>query len=401
MATTRSPRFVQAETVMPTVSYRSPVNPAPSAPPPAPPRARAASPAPYAQQPAPRGPAPAPRARQATPPHAAPAVRVVPMLPLEAEPSVVEMMPMARQPQRTPHVVPMLPLETENSVIEKMPVAPRGGQAPQQAFVPLAPRACDLTVVFSCRGGSGATTLAVNTAAMVARAGRSVCVVDLDLQLGDVCTALDLASPTSLSAVAREAHSLDAVSLRRRLAQHGSGICALSQAGHVDDLDPQLAARMPQLLTTLRANFDHVVVDGVRDFGDLSLAALEVATRILLVVTQDVPSVRRAARVLTLLQHLGIDDSKVALVLNRTVRRAAIDDAAIERALAKTIAARVREDGRVGESLDAGALLVDVARSRPVVDDIAVVTALCRPADPTASTRRAPRSLFSFLRGGK
>jgi pilus assembly protein CpaE len=226
-------------------------------------------------------------------------------------------------------------------------------------------------------------------------------VLDLDLQLGDVCTALDLASPTSLSAVAREAHTLDAVSLRRRLAQHGSGVCALSQAGHVDDLDPQLASRMPQLLTTLRANFDHVVVDGVRDFGDLSLAALEVATRILLVVTQDVPSVRRAARVLTLLAHLGIDDSKVAVVINRSVRRAAIDDSAIERALAKPIAARVREDGRVPESLDAGALLVDVARSRPIVDDIAAVTALCRPADPTASTRRAPRSLFSFLRGGK
>ncbi len=372
MATNRPPqRFLQAETVLPTMSYRGPI--APQAQPQAHAAPRAAAPA------SPR--APMPPAQQ---------VRVVPTAPPKLPAESV-------QPVR---VVPRVQIDMEPSVIERMPMPPRVAAPPAPAFVPLAPRRCELTVMFSCRGGSGATTLAVNTAAMIARAGRSVCLVDLDLQLGDVCTALDLESQTSLMAVAREAQTLDAVSLRRRLAQHGSGICALSQAGHLDDLDPhQLAARLPSLLDTLRANFEHVVVDGVRDFGDLSLAAIEAATRILLVVTQDVASVRRAARVLSLLGSLGIDDSKVSIVLNRAVRRAAVDEAAIERALAKAIAARVREDGRVADSLDNGALLVDVARSRPIVGDIAGLAALCRPADPTTSVR-APRRWFQLFRGG-
>ncbi|MBA3464928.1 MAG: AAA family ATPase [Deltaproteobacteria bacterium] len=288
-----------------------------------------------------------------------------------------------------------VPVVEEYSVIEQLPRAPRA-TPPEVQVAQTAPRG-ELTVVFGCRGGAGSTTLAVNTAAMLARGAKSVCLVDLDLQLGDVCVALDLEPQTSLSAVAREAHALDAASLRRRLVQHGSGVCALTQAGHVEDLDPALPARLPLLLDTLRGHFDHVVVDGVRDFGDVSLAALEQATRILVVVTQDVASVRRAARVLTLLARLGIADGRCALVVNRAVRRAAIDDASIERALGMKIAARVREDGRVGEALDAGALLVDVARSRPIATDLATVATLCKTKEaPRTSTPR--RGLFGWLR---
>ena len=259
----------------------------------------------------------------------------------------------------------------EASVVERMPQA-----TPVPAPLPRQVRRGALTVVFGCRGGSGATTLAINTAAQLVRAGRSVCVVDLDLHLGDVFVALDLEAPTSLAAVAREAGSLDATSLRRRLAQHASGLCALSQAGHVDDLDATLPQRLPGLLDTLREHFDHVIVDGVRDFGDAALPALEAATQVLVVVTQDVPSVRRAARVLGILRRLGVDESRARLVVNRAVRGAAIDDTAIERALALKVAARVREDDRVARALDDGVLLLDIARTRKIAGDLAAVATL-------------------------
>jgi Flp pilus assembly CpaE family ATPase len=354
MAADRTPRFKAADTVLETVTYR-PVTPA-----------RQTPPAPPA-----RLPRVEPVAGGHT--HARPA----------AAPRFVE-------------------IHQEASVIERMPVQPRmPAPAAMPQHVSLLPaRRGELTVVFSCRGGAGATTLAVNTAAIVARGGRSACVLDLDLQLGDVCGALDLAPQTSLSAVAREAHMLDGVSLRRRLAQHSSGVCALAQTGHLDDLDPQLAARMPQLIDTLRCHFDHVVVDGVRDFGDLAIAAIEAATRIVLVVTQDVASVRRAARVLDVMNKLGVAPGRVAVVINRAVRRAAIDDAAISRALGLPIAAQVREDARVGAALDTGALLVDVARSRAIVEDVARVAALCGAGETTANTNAAPKHRwFHFGRG--
>src|SRR5262249_51177114 len=146
--------------------------------------------------------------------------------------------------------------------------------------------------VFGCRGGAGATMLAVNVAAAFGKGGKSVVLVDLDLQLGDVFVALDLDAPTSLASLSREGKSLGGAALRRRLVRHDSGVYVLAQTGRLDDIDEGLAERIPGLLTALAEHFDHVVVDGVRDFGDHALAALDVADKVAMVVTQDVQAVR-------------------------------------------------------------------------------------------------------------
>ena len=313
------PAFVPAETVVPTVSYRGATSAAASG--------------------------------------AAAAAAIASLPAFDAEPSVVAVVPQPPRPR--PRLADATPVPAP---VPAPAAQPRG----------------ELTVVFGCRGGAGATTLAINVAAQLVRARRTACVVDLDLQLGDVFVALDLPPETSLAAVAREAGALDAVALRRRLGQHASGVCALTQVGHLDDLDPQLPAHLPALFDTLRTHFDHVIVDGVRDFGDAALAALDAATRIIVVVTQDVASVRRAARVITLLRRLQVPDARIQLVVNRAERGAAVDDAAIERALGLRLAARVREDARAAEALDAGALLLDLARSRPIAGDVARVAELLR-----------------------
>lgn len=241
-------------------------------------------------------------------------------------------------------------------------------------------------VVFGCRGGAGATTLSVNVGAALARAGKRVCLLDLDLQLGDVFVALDLEPNTSLAALAREAGTIDGAALRRRLQRHDSGIYALTQVGRLDDVDPQLADRMPALLAMLCDHFDVVIVDGVRDFGDHALAALDMADRIALVVTQDVPAVRRAARVTQLFRKLGYSDRKIQLVVNRHTPKSIVSEQEIERAVGLPVVARVRNDyKRMTAALDDGALLVDVARDSAVARDVASL------ADVLAGTAPVPK----------
>jgi Flp pilus assembly CpaE family ATPase len=228
-----------------------------------------------------------------------------------------------------------------------------------------------IIVVFGCRGGAGATMLAVNTAAQLARGGRNVCVVDLDLQLGDVFVALDLEANTSISALAREAGNLDAAALKRRMVRHDSGVYCLSQTGRLDDVDPELSEKMPALLAMLQEHFDYVIVDGVRDFGDHALAAMDVADKIALVLTQDVQAVRRAARVAQLFRRLGYADKKVHVVLNRHSTKAHVDEAEIERVLNLPVSACIRNDyPRMRKALDEGSLLMDVARGTGVARDV-------------------------------
>lgn len=251
---------------------------------------------------------------------------------------------------------------------------PRAVAPPPQPHLPIA-RAPEtkgtVVVVFGCRGGAGATTLAVNVAGSFVRQGKRTCILDLDLQLGDVFVALDLEPSTSIAALSREAETIDASVLVRRLQRHDSGLYALTQIGRPQEIDPSLAERMPTLLSCLCDHFDLVVVDGVRDFGDCALAALDLADRIVLVLTQDVPAVRRATRVTELLDKLGYSDRKVQVVLNRTQPRSQVSEGEIERALTLPISARVRNDfRRISAALDDGALLHDVARGAGVTRDV-------------------------------
>lgn len=275
-------------------------------------------------------------------------------------------------------------------------------------------------VMFSCRGGAGATSLAVNTAASLARSGKSVCVVDLDLQLGDVFVALDLDANTSLAALAREASTIDQSALKRRLARHDSGVYALSQAGQVDDVDGALIERLPALLATLAGHFDYVIVDGVRDFDDYALTVLDMADHIAMILTQDVASVRRAARAITLFRRLGYSDAKVDLVLNRYRRRAAVSEVDVLRALGLSVKATVRNDfKRMQRAFDEGALVNDIARGKGVakdLDELADLYAMRAPqaakpqltlvsdgatATATDQVTKQRDGLFGFLRRGR
>jgi len=213
--------------------------------------------------------------------------------------------------------------------------------------------------------------LAVNVGAGLARAGKSVCVVDFDLQLGDVFVALDLEASTSISGLARDAGNLDTAALRRRMVRHDSGLYCLSQTGRLDDVDPDLSERMPALLEMLQEHFDYVIIDGVRDFGDHALAALDAADKIALVLTQDVQAVRRAARVSQVFRRLGYPDKKIHLVLNRHTGKAHVDEHEIERVLAMPVSATIRNDyPRMQKALDEGSLLHDVARGTGVARDV-------------------------------
>jgi len=243
---------------------------------------------------------------------------------------------------------------------------------------------------FGCRGGAGTTTLAVNTAASLARAGKSVVLVDLDLQLGDVFVALDLdPQSTSLAALAREASTIDGAALRRRLARHDSGVYALGQTGHLGDIDGHLVERLPALVSTLADHFDYVVVDGIRDFGDYALAVLDMAQHVAMVLTQDVASVRRAARAIQLFRQLGYGDAKIKLILNRTARGSRVDAAEVSRALKLPVAVAVRNDWKkMRDAFDDGALIGDVARGSGVSRDLHELAELLGGVRTAAPARR-------------
>jgi pilus assembly protein CpaE len=198
--------------------------------------------------------------------------------------------------------------------------------------------------VFAPKGGVGATTLAVNVGAAVAASGERSCVVDLDLQLGDTLSFLDIQGGYTVSDVLANIRRLDRDLVDASIAKHRTGVAVLAQTERIEEAERIDAGEVGRLLTFLRPHFAHVFVDGIRAFDEIGLAALDAADRILIPVTQEVPAVRSAQRCVDVFRKLGYAETKVQVVVNRFHKSSNITCDVIAETIGVPVAATVAND---------------------------------------------------------
>jgi pilus assembly protein CpaE len=243
----------------------------------------------------------------------------------------------------------------------------------------------NLITIFPTRGGVGATTMAVNLAGALARAGRSndndkddrVCLIDFDLYLGDVLSFLDLSGTYSITDVIANMGRLDSALLDTSVIRHTSGVRVLAQSGKAEEAESVRPADLVAMLDFLRRHYGHLVIDGIAGFDEVSLAVLDASQQIIMVLTQDVPSVRSTKRCLDLFRRLGYDDRKIKLVLNRYQRGNKISPQAITDAVGLPVAHTVSNDfASAIDSINRGLMLQDIAPRSPLTRDIEAMPAL-------------------------
>lgn len=221
-----------------------------------------------------------------------------------------------------------------------------------------------IIAVYSPKGGVGTTTIATNLAvALAARPKTSVGLVDLDLQFGDVGSALDLRSANSVAEVVGHA-DLSADLIDEIFVKHSSGVRALlapSDLALVEGIDPDEVVR---LLGQLRGHFDYIVTDLWSSFEALTLGVLRAADRVLMVTTPELPSLRNVQRVLRASQPDMRLDEKVIVVANRYPGKTGLSSSDISKALGERIWATIPSEGvTVTDAINRGLSLLD-ARAR-------------------------------------
>lgn len=184
-----------------------------------------------------------------------------------------------------------------------------------------------IITVFSNKGGLGKTTVAVNLAVALSQAiGQPVALVDLNLQLGDVTTFLDIEPKQTIVDIAKNIGRVDATYLENSLAEYvlddpsnPAKVYILADPLNVEDAEEVSAEQINAVLTVLRASFPYVIVDTNTSFDSKTLTALDLADDILLVSIVNLPCIRSSQRLLSLFNRLGYDSQKVKLIVNRFV----------------------------------------------------------------------------------
>ncbi|HET6149881.1 MAG TPA: AAA family ATPase [Polyangia bacterium] len=251
-----------------------------------------------------------------------------------------------------------------------------------------------VVTVFGAKGGVGSTTIAANLAGALQAAGQRVCLVDLNMHLGDVLSFMDVPGTYSISDVVANMARLDDELLSSSMIHHSSGVDVLAQSGKMEDAEQIDAGDVSALLAFLRRHYDKVVIDGIRGFDEISLAALDASQHVLMVLTQDVPAVRNGVRCLETFRRLHYDEAKVRVVLNRYQKASKITLGVIGETLRLPVAHALGNDfASVIDAINRGLLLKDAAPRARLTQDIQDLVPLVSAGDKQPVARR------SFLGG--
>ncbi|MER5224770.1 AAA family ATPase [Streptomyces flaveus] len=195
-----------------------------------------------------------------------------------------------------------------------------------------------VVTVTGAKGGVGATVTAVQLALAARASGRTVALLDFDLQSGDVASYLDVQFRRSVADLAGISDINPRV-LQDAVYTHdtGLGLLLAPAEGERGEEVTDRAAR--QVLQALRTRYEVVVVDCGAQMNSATAAAVELADQALLLVTPDVVAVRAAKRMVRLWDRLQIRKAEETLtVVNRASRGTEIQPSLVERVTGTKVA---------------------------------------------------------------
>lgn len=241
-----------------------------------------------------------------------------------------------------------------------------------------------LVAVCRALGGGGATTLVTHLAATLADSGAAepnVCLFDLDIQFGRVAEVLGLSPKRSLTDLLEAGARLDEAVFKSVVASHSSGVAVIAAPQDIVPLESLDTEQLRRSITLARREYDFVLADMPSNLTNWSLSMLAEADSIVMLVEQNLASLRQAKRRLDLFESVGIDSRIVSVVVNRVERRlfGTIGMADVERALARDVLCTLHVDKQnIGIAQDQGLLVKDVRSKTSYGTDVSKLADILR-----------------------
>ncbi|HLM59067.1 MAG TPA: AAA family ATPase [Pyrinomonadaceae bacterium] len=255
-----------------------------------------------------------------------------------------------------------------------------------------------VVAVFSSKGGTGTTFIAANVAAAMSA---PTVLVDLNLQAGDLGLFLGVEPKFSIADLVENRERVDDSLLRSYLAPHSANLSLLAaprEADSADDIEPE---HVFEVLEILRERHEYVVIDPQHTFDAITLAALDQADDILLVLTLDIPAIRSTQRALQIFDRLGYPRHKLHVVVNRFSKQIDLDLRQVERFLGERVMGYVQSDYKTAvNSINLGQPLVTSEPGSKIATELRQIASQVTGAAPAQAPQQEPqprRRLFGSL----
>ncbi len=205
-----------------------------------------------------------------------------------------------------------------------------------------------LIAVFSPKGGAGRTTVAANLAlALKAETGGRVCLVDANLQFGDIGVLLNLNPKNRSMLDAVEGGEPDGDIIDSVVVNHSTGIRVLLAPPSPEGADLVTPAYLRKMVDHLKATHDWVVVDLPAALNDHSLAVMDAADQIVVLSALEITTIKNVRLFLEVADQLEYDRTKVRVVINRSDTAQGIRIADVEASIRRSVDGTIVSDGRL------------------------------------------------------
>lgn len=226
-----------------------------------------------------------------------------------------------------------------------------------------------IIAVYSPKGGSGRTTLATNLAISLKEDNR-VALIDGSLQFGDVAVFLNEQGKNTILDLAPLVAELDSEIVQEVMLTHkatGIDVLAAPQQPDLAIFGKVTGEQFGTLLEYLRRIYSYIVVDSATALDFIWGATMEAANLVVLVVTQDIPSIKNTSSFLKMAELEGIKRNKFMVVMNKYDRRINILPERVSEILRQPVALSIPFDDKiVGSSIIRGTPFMVDNRAQPI-----------------------------------